>query len=207
VALDIKEVHGIGQHAGQAALAYRRRELELYRQGQLPAGSGVGKRIGAMVSTICERELYVYAFDTVAYPVTPAGPELAAWERALAGIKAGGGTSVGAAVEFLRRKRQYVEQLVVITDEGENTPPLFVDTLQKYRQELKAEPAVCFVRTPGATGQLEQQCQRAGIVADAFQFSGDYYALPNLVPLLTRPSKLELLMEILEYSLPARKPA
>ena len=47
--LDIKEVHGIGQHAGQAALAYRRRELELYRQGKLPAGAGQGKRFGAMI--------------------------------------------------------------------------------------------------------------------------------------------------------------
>lgn len=47
--LDIKEVHGIGQHAGQAALAYRRRELQLYRQGKLPAGAGRGKRIGAMI--------------------------------------------------------------------------------------------------------------------------------------------------------------
>jgi hypothetical protein len=47
--LDIKEVHGIGQHAGQAALAYRRRELELYRQGKLPAGAGDGKRLGAMI--------------------------------------------------------------------------------------------------------------------------------------------------------------
>jgi hypothetical protein len=42
-------------------------------------------------------------------------------------------------------------------------------------------------------------------VADAFQFEGDYYALPNLVPLLTRPSKLELLMEIMEYPVPTRK--
>lgn len=47
--LNIKEVHGIGQHAGQAALAYRRRELELYRAGQLPAGAGQGKRFGAML--------------------------------------------------------------------------------------------------------------------------------------------------------------
>jgi hypothetical protein len=47
--LDIKEVHGIGQHAGQAALAYRRRELELYRQGKMPAGAGRGKRFGAMI--------------------------------------------------------------------------------------------------------------------------------------------------------------
>ena len=43
--------------------------------------------------------------------------------------------------------------------------------------------------------------------ADAFQFEGDYYALPNLVPLLSRPSKLDLLMEILEYPLPTRKSA
>ena len=47
--LNVKEVHGIGQHAGQAALAYRRRELELYRAGQLPAGAGQGKRFGAML--------------------------------------------------------------------------------------------------------------------------------------------------------------
>jgi hypothetical protein len=49
VDLDIKEVHGIGQHAGRAALAYRRRELELYRQGKMPAGAGRGKRFGAMI--------------------------------------------------------------------------------------------------------------------------------------------------------------
>jgi hypothetical protein len=40
VDLDIKEVHGIGQYAGKAALAYRRRELELYREGTLPAANG-----------------------------------------------------------------------------------------------------------------------------------------------------------------------
>jgi hypothetical protein len=47
--LNIKEVHGIGRHVGQAALAYRRRELELYRQGKLAAGSGSGKRFGVMI--------------------------------------------------------------------------------------------------------------------------------------------------------------
>jgi hypothetical protein len=47
--LTIKEVHGIGQHAGQAALTYRRRELERYRAGELAAGDGHGKRFGAMI--------------------------------------------------------------------------------------------------------------------------------------------------------------
>jgi hypothetical protein len=47
--LNIKEVHNLGQTAGAAALAYRRRELELFRQGKLPAGVGQGKRFGAMI--------------------------------------------------------------------------------------------------------------------------------------------------------------
>jgi hypothetical protein len=105
------------------------------------------------------------------------------------------------------RKGQYVEQIILVTDEGENTAPLFVDSLKKYREAVHADPSVCFVRTPGATHQLEEQCRRAGIPFDAFQFTGDYYALPNLVPLLSRPSKLELLMGIMEYPLPLRKPA
>ncbi len=160
-----------------------------------------------MASAVCEQELYVYAFDGMAYPIEPAGTDLAAWEKALEGITAGGSTSCGVALEYMIRKRQYAEQLIVVTDEGENVPPLFVDSLKRYRKELAADPTVCFVRTPGATTQLEDACRKEGIMTDAFQFSGDYYALPNLVPLLARPSKMELLMEIMEYPLPVRKPA
>ena len=47
--LNIKEVHGIGQYAAQAALTFRKRELELYRAGKLPAADGRGKRFGAMI--------------------------------------------------------------------------------------------------------------------------------------------------------------
>ena len=47
--LDIKEVHGIGQHAGRAALTYRRRQLEQYRRGELPQEDGRGKRFAAMI--------------------------------------------------------------------------------------------------------------------------------------------------------------
>src|SRR5262249_31047886 len=145
--------------------------------------------------------------DTAAHRVeTPSeGSDLADWERALAGVKACGGTSCGIGVDVLRQQRIYVEQFILVTDEGENTAPLRVDALKQYPQEGKAATNLCFVRTPGATTQLEDACRKAGILADAFQFSGDYYALPNLVPLLSRPSKLDLLMEIMEYPLPARK--
>jgi len=167
----------------------------------------LGKRIGAMISTVCEKELFVYAFDTMAYPIDRAGEDLASWERALMGITAGGGTSIGVALQTMLLKKQFVEQIILVTDEGENQGPHFVPTLAKYREQMKADPGVCIVRTPGGTATIENQCRQAGITVDVFQFAGDYYSLPNLIPLLSKPSKLELLMEILDYPLPKRKSA
>jgi len=179
--------------------------LLIDKSGSMSQAIEIGKRLGSLLAAVADKELFVYAFDSIAYPVEAAGPDLAAWEKALTGITAGGNTSVGVGVDQLRRKKQYVEQLVVVTDEGENADPKFVPMLQKYRAEMKADPAVCFVKVTGATTQLEDECKAAGIMTDAYQFHGDYYALPNLVPLLARPSKLELLQEILEYPLPQRR--
>jgi hypothetical protein len=181
--------------------------LFIDKSGSMELAIELGKRLGSLISAICEKELYVYAFDTMAYPIERVGDDLASWEKALKGITAGGGTSCGVPLDLMTRKQQYVEQIIVVTDEGENTAPLFVDALAKYREAVKADPNVCFVRTPGAGTQLEEQCRRAGVMCDAFQFTGDYYALPNLVPLLSRPSKLELLVEIMDYPLPKRQPA
>jgi hypothetical protein len=181
--------------------------LLIDKSGSMHDAIEIGKRIGAMIAGICEADLYVYAFDTVGYPIEVAGPSLAEWEKAMMGIQAGGGTSCGVAVEMMRRQGRVVEQIVMVTDEGENTAPYFVETLQRYREELKADPHIVFVKTRGASNYLERRCQRARIPFDTYQFTGDYYALPNLVPLLTRPSKLDLLLEIMAYPLPQRRDA
>jgi hypothetical protein len=178
--------------------------LLIDKSQSMTAAIEVGKRIGAMISAVCERELYVYAFDTMAYPIQRGGADLASWERALAGINASGGTSVGAAVEVMRKRNQYVEQIIVVTDEEENTAPMFTDALAKYRTACKAEPNVCIVRV-GSSSILFDRCTKAGVAADVFRFGGDYYSLPNLVPLLSKPSKLELLTEIMDYPLPERR--
>src|SRR5262249_51821417 len=133
--------------------------LLIDKSGSMNVAIELGKRIGALISAVCTRELYVYAFDAMAHPITPAGPDLAAWEKALRGISAGGSTSCGVAVESLRRKRQNVEQIILVTDEGENAAPFFADALTKYRQDLRAEPTVCIVKTPGAGTQLEEACR------------------------------------------------
>ena len=165
----------------------------------------IGGQLGAMISTICEADLFAYAFDTAAYPVTPKGTGLGDWEKALLGIKASGATSCGVAIEWMRRSKQFVEQIVMITDEGENTPPLFQTAYANYAKDLNVQPDVVFIKIGRADNGLERQCAKLGIMATAFEFKGDYYALPNIIPLLSRPSMMELVMEVLSYPLPQRK--
>ena len=181
--------------------------LFIDKSGSMSVAIELGKRIGAMVSAVTDSDLYAYAFDTMAYEVKAGGNDLADWEKALSGIRAGGGTSCGVAFKYLIRNKQYVEQIVMITDEGDNSPPSFVQGLLEYRREMKASPSVTIVRTPSSVNYVEKQCKARDVEVNVFQFNGDYYALPNLVPLLARPSKLDLLMDIMEYPLPQRQVA
>lgn len=94
-----------------------------------------------------------------------------------------------------------------MTDEGENQAPLFKDAYAAYAAEVGVRPEVFIVKIGRAAGTLEAACAALGVAPTALEFAGDYYALTNLIPLLTRPSLLDLLLEILEYPLPLRKEA
>ncbi len=179
--------------------------LMIDKSGSMTVAIEVGRQLGAMISSICEAELVAYAFDTIAYPIEVKGTSLVEWEKALTGITAGGGTACGVAIEMMRRKGQRVEQIIFVTDEGENQAPLFANAYTAYSEETQTRPDVILVKVGHATNTLERACAGLGIAPSVFTFSGDYYALPNLIPLLQRPSMVDVLLEILEYPLPERK--
>ena len=164
----------------------------------------VGKQIAALVSGITEGDLTVYAFDTIPYPIRATGGSLGDWGRAFQHVRAGGGTSIGCALEAMRLRKQAVEQIIVVTDEEENQAPYFADVYEAYRKELNVAPNVVLVKIGAASDWIERRMRDKEAQLDTFAFAGDYYSLPNLVPLLARPSRLELLMEILETPLPVR---
>jgi hypothetical protein len=130
---------------------------------------------------------------------------LSDWERAFQHLKAGGNTSIGCPLEALRLKKQAVEQILLVTDEEENTAPYFAEVYDAYKRDLKVTPNVVIVKIGRASDWVERKLREKQAQVDIFTFAGDYYALPNLVPLLTRPSRLELLIEILETPLPVRE--
>jgi hypothetical protein len=181
--------------------------LLIDKSGSMQVAIEVGRRLGAMISAICEAELYTYAFDTVAYKIEPKGSSLALWEKALAGIHARGGTSCGVAIDWLRREEQFVEQIVMVTDEDENSAPMFQHAYEAYARESGVRPAVILVRVGHATNTLQRACKNMGVAPNVFTFTGDYYALPNVIPFLTYPSLTDMVMEILRYPLPERRPA
>lgn len=165
----------------------------------------VGKQLAALISGIADAELFVYVFDDVARPIVADGPELSDWERAFKHVKASSCTSIGSGMEALTRHRHRVEQVIVVTDEGENRPPLFRHAYRDYADKFGVAPDVLIVKVGNANGQLTNDLQEAGVSLETFTFEGDYYSLPNLVPLITRPSRVELLMEILDTPLPVRE--
>ena len=107
-------------------------------------------------------------------------------------------------MEEMRKQKQLVEQIIIVTDEGENTAPFFSNAYTEYCQELQVLPNVVIVKVGSHSDYLERQLQQNQVTLETFTFVGDYYSLPNLVPMLSRPSRLELLMEILETPLPVR---
>ena len=166
----------------------------------------VGKRVAALAAGLMKPEvpLHVLVFDTVARPLERGGASVAEWEHAFRGVTANGATSIGSPVAWLRANRVMVEQLVVVTDEEENTAPYFHDQWELYAREIGVRPEVTLLKVGAASSHLERQLSQRQIAFETYQFTGDYYSLPNLVPMLTRPGRLELLMEILATPLPVK---
>ncbi|HJL26179.1 MAG TPA: hypothetical protein RMH80_28445, partial [Polyangiaceae bacterium LLY-WYZ-15_(1-7)] len=114
--------------------------------------------------------------------------------------------SIGAPLAAMRRREQRVEQILVVTDEQENAAPYFPQELDRYAEALETPvPEVLILKLGQASGYLEKALRAKKVTVETLSFTGDYYALPNLVPLVTRPSRLDLVMEILELPLPTRR--
>lgn len=164
----------------------------------------VGKHLAALISGITRKELFVYAFDNMPFPVQARGGSLSDWENAFRYLKASGATSMGAPLEVMRARKQAVEQIIIVTDGVENCSPFFHRVYHRYCEEMKVQPRVVLVKVGAASDEFERKLQSENIEVDHYTFAGDYYALPNLIPLLTAPSRLDLLMEILGTPLPTK---
>ena len=181
------------------------------KSGSMQGAIEVGKNVSALIAGATEAPLYVIAFDNMAKEIKAQGTGMTAWEKAFKPIRSDGGTSMGVALDFLIRKNYSVEQILVITDEGEGHTPKFVNVLPKYVKKFKTTPNITIIYIPSSWGGVSKEFSRslkqANIPFDYYAPEGnDYYGLPGLIPLLAQTSKLDLLYEIMDTPLPVRKP-
>ena len=194
--------------AAKAAIT-RPTALFVDKSGSMSTAIGVARELAALISAVAVAELRVYAFDTVAFDVTPVvangeRPAHSDWERAFAVVKPDGGTSIGAPLAKMCRDRVAVEQIVIVTDEGENSPPFFHQAYEEYAAELNVRPSVVIVGVDGGNRAFIQALSSHGIQVTRYEFKGDYYSLPNILPLLAMPSQAELVDTIMARTLPRR---
>lgn len=179
--------------------------------GSMSEAIEVGKRVASILSGATEAPLYVIAFDSMAREIVSQGAELSAWEKAFRGVSAHGGTSIGSALDFLIRKKYKVDQIIIITDEDENAEPYFHSIFPKYHIEFNVIPNITVINVTDHGGgvnsaKLSSFLKSNNIGFDTYKPDGfDYYALPGLITLLARKSKLDLLYEIMDTYLPSRE--
>ena len=168
----------------------------------------VAKQLGSMISTCMadETPLYTIAFDSMPRQITVTGKTFADWEAAFRHIHADGSTSVGAGVAWLTRNKIRVEQIVIITDEKENANPFFVKAYQEYVKVMGEEPHVIIVRVSNFKTYVTDECKKVNIPVDVYEVgaASDKYSFTNLIPMLARRSKLDLLMDVMSTELPKR---
>jgi hypothetical protein len=177
------------------------------RSGSMSEAIEVGKQVAAMISGVTTEALYVVAFDDSPMEIKSTGKTLSDWERAFKPVRPGGSTSMACALRYLHAKKMAVDQIVVVTDEGENCAPTFAQAYPEYCKAFNVTPHVVIIHV-GAAQDTTFSCslKMAGIAFDIYTPNAkDNYSLPGLVTLLSRRSKLDLIMEIMDTPLPVRK--
>jgi hypothetical protein len=179
------------------------------KSGSMTEAIEVAKQLAALVGAVVTADFRVYAFDTAAFEITagPARgerPALSDWEQAFKFIKADGSTSIGAPLAKMTKDGVYVEQVVLVTDEGETSNPRFVDAYAEYQGRLGAAPRVIIVQVGSHSPHFSAGLTARGIEVMRYEFRGDYYSLPNVLPRLAIPSRAELVDQIMARELPRR---
>lgn len=190
----------------QAKVRIRRATALLVdKSSSMESAIHVGKRLAAMLSAVMEAPLFVWAFDSMPYPIEATSPELAGWEAAFDGVRASGVTSVGAPLEAMRLRGQCVEQILVVTDGGENTAPYFKDVYASYCRAMEVSPEVVLIKVGDTSEGAPRSLEEARVGVSVFPFEGGDDALSDLIPMLTSSSRLELLFEVMSCRLPVRR--
>lgn len=131
---------------------------------------------------------------------------LAGAQRAVKGLRAGGGTSMQAGLEAALRVGFMPEEISIVSDGGERVGN-FANALGAIERAGGQSPHITLLRVPGNDPDwFSERVTSAGYRLDKFETDGrDYYVFDQIAAILGGPPALTLIDRILSTSLPHRK--
>ena len=171
--------------------------------GSMEQAIEIARQIAGIITERVSGSVYLVFFDSTPTFVDVSHLSYAQIVEKTRRINAGGSTSIGCGLDYVRSKNLIVNGIVVVSDGGENCAPMFVDTYRKYCQQLSVEPTVYFFQVRGSDSDVfSRNLNLAGIQLETFDMRQgvDYYSLPNIVKTL-RANRYALFDEVMETSL------
>lgn len=203
----------------------RRTLLGIDKSGSMTDAIELGKQLAASIAQACKEDNppQTFLFDNIATRIEWDESDgditsKSAWDDKLEMVSAGGGTTPSDIIRVMDLRKLDVEQIVLVTDEGELSlhyghssssrlpDNCFAAELKKFNEKHGRDINVLIVRIGrNKSNIMEESLKKAGVSVDVLPCDDiDSIAIPNLLQLLAKPSIFELVQSILEIKLPKR---
>lgn len=158
----------------------------------------IAKEISALVSQQVKGKVYLIFFNSDPQFMDVSGKDLDEIKNRTKGVRSSGMTSIGVGIDYILQRNLIVNGIIIVSDGGENTRPLFGEAYNNYVSKFGLEPTVYHIRVKGDPDRLLNSKVRI----EKLQFGKDidYNSLPNLIPML-RANRYQLLDEVMEAPL------
>jgi hypothetical protein len=169
--------------------------------GSMDASVEKAKEIAAFLARVCKGKVYLVFFNTMPKMYDVSGKTFEEIKELTRGIRATGGTSVGCGLKLIQEKSIVVNGIIMITDGGDNTPPLFPNVYNSYIKQFDFEPNVYMLHLPGESDKVSYKMENMGYPYTKLEMTEiDRYGLPNLLKIL-KTKRYTLMDEIMETPL------
>ena len=154
------------------------------QSGSMSEAIEMARQVSATLAKVVRGQVHLVFFNTSPRHVEVTGKTYDQILVATKHVKAEGGTSIGCGLLALAEKNIEIDGIAVVSDGGENTPPMFAHVYKAYSQAIGKEVPVYLYRTDGEPDSFSRNLKAAGIDIQVFDLTGgkvDYYALPQLI--------------------------
>ena len=168
------------------------------KSGSMSRAIEASRHVSATLAKICQGKVWLVFFDTNPMTVDVTGLPLDSIQKATRHITANGGTSIGCGLNRMLSEKMEIDGIAIVSDGGENTPPLFPDVYKRYIDFAQKDVPVYLFLCTGEPDNLTPRMKQAGIEMQTFDIRGgtDFYSIPNLAQTL-RASRYSLVDEIM----------